>query len=191
LAKGRESGMPPLELWEGFFDPAVMLAALGCRQLRGDCIDFGCGYGTFTIAAASQVDGTVYAQDIDAEMVRATTARVRLAGLKNVVVEQRDLTVDGCGRPDGTASFVMLFNLLHIEDPVNLLREAHRVLQPGGTVAVTHWRVDANTPRGPTLEIRPPPERCRAWGEESGLRWIRYQDLPGSEWHWGMVLQRP
>jgi len=191
LAKGRESGMPPLELWETFFDPAAILETLGCRELRSDCIKFGCGYGTFTIAAAPQVSGTIYALDIDAAMVEATAARVRQAALKNVVVEQRDLTVDGCGRPGGTASFVMLFNLLHIENPVNLLRQAHRVLRPGGLAGVTHWKVDANTPRGPTLEIRPRPEQCRAWGEEAGLRCVRYQDLPASPWHWGMVMKRP
>jgi len=190
LAKARESDMPPVAQWESYFDPAAILECLGCRNLHGDCIDFGCGYGTFTIVAAPQVSGVVYALDIDAEMVDLTRARVTRAALINVVVEQRDITVEGCGRPDGTASFVMLFNLLHIEEPVNLLREARRVLRPGGFVGVTHWKVDPNTPRGPSLEIRPRPEQCRVWSERAGLRWARYQDLPGSPWHWGMVLER-
>jgi hypothetical protein len=50
-------------------------------------------------------------------------------------VETRDIVTDGCGRPDASATFVMLFNILHIEDPVSLLREAHRVLRAGGTGA--------------------------------------------------------
>lgn len=191
MPKGRESGMPSMDVWESFFDPAAILESLGCRQIRGDCIEFGCGYGTFTIAAAPQVAGTVYALDIDPDMVKATTARVTQAALKNVVVQLRDLAVDGCGRPDGTASFVMVFNLLHIEDPVGLLREAYRTLRPGGSVGVTHWTADTNTPRGPPLNIRPRPEQCRDWGEQAGLRWVRYQDLPGAPWHWGMVLERP
>lgn len=191
MAKGRESGMPSLEQWEAYFDPAAILQSLGCRNLHGDCIEFGCGYGTFTIPAATEVSGTLYAFDIDTAMVEATIERVRRAALANVVVEQRDLTVDGCARPDGSACFVMLFNLLHIEHPVDLLREAHRVLRPGGLIGVTHWRFDASTPRGPTLEIRPRPQQCRAWGEQAGLRWVRYQALPGPPWHWGMLLERP
>ena len=73
-------------------------------------------------------------------------------------MEQRDLTLDGCGRAHDTASVVMLFNLLHIDEPVDLLREAHRVLHPGGFVGVTHRNVAANTPRVSPLEIRPRPE---------------------------------
>jgi SAM-dependent methyltransferase len=183
--------MPPLEQWEAYFDPAAILESLGCRNLHGDCIELGCGYGTFTIAAATTVAGTLYAFDIDTTMVEATTERVRRAGLANVVVQQRDLTADGCGRPEGSACYVMLFNLLHIEHPVDLLREAHRVLRPGCSIGVTHWIFDARTPGGPTLEIRPRPEQCRAWGEQAGLRWVRYQALPGAPWHWGMVMQRP
>lgn len=182
--------MPPPEQWEAYFEPVAALEALGCRNLHGDCVEFGCGYGTFTIAAAARCSGTVYALDIDPAMVKGTSERVTRAALQNVVIEQRDFTVEGCGRPDSTASFVMLFNLLHIENPVALLREARRVLRPGGTVGVTHWKVDPSTPRGPSLAIRPHPEQCRAWGEQAGLRWVRYQSLPGSPWHWGMVLKR-
>jgi SAM-dependent methyltransferase len=182
--------MPLQDQWESYFDPAAILESLGCRNLDGDGVEVGCGYGTFTVPAAAQMAGTLYALDIDPAMVRATTARVESAGLRNVLVAQRDVAVDGCGRPDATASFMMLFNLLHIENPLVLLREVHRVLRPGGRLGVIHWKVDANTPRGPRLEIRPSQERCRAWGEEAGLHWVRYQYLPESPWHWGMVMER-
>lgn len=191
MPQGRESTMPPLELWESFFDSAGILESLGCRDVHGDLVEFGCGYGSFTVAAAARVSGTVYALDIDPVMVAATADRVARAGLGNVVVELRDFVSDGAGRPDGTAAFGMLFNILHIEDPVSLLREAHRVIRAGGALGVIHWKCDANTPRGPPLDIRPRPEQCRVWGEEAGLRWVRYQDLPGSPWHWGMVFERP
>jgi hypothetical protein len=112
------------------------------------------------------------------------------SGLKNIIIEQRDFVAQGCGREYGSAGLVLLFNILHIEDPVNLLKEAHRVLHPGGTVGVIHWNHDISTPRGPPLDIRPRPEQCRAWGEQAGLRWVRDQALPGSSWHWGMVLEK-
>jgi hypothetical protein len=50
-------------------------------------------------------------------MASATTDRAAQAAVRNVVVETRDFVSEGCGRPDASVSFVMLFNILHIEDP--------------------------------------------------------------------------
>jgi SAM-dependent methyltransferase len=183
--------MPPPELWEGFFESDAVLEALGCGGLPGDVVEFGCGYGTFTIAAARRVSGIVYASDIDPLMVSATIDRAAQAAVRNVVVETRDFVADGCGRPDASASFVMLFNILHIEDPMSLMREAHRVLRDGGVAGVIHWRHDIETPRGPSLEVRPSPGACRSWAEKAGLRWLSSPHLPDSPWHWAMVVERP
>ena len=183
--------MPPAEQWESYFDATGILESLGCRHLIGDIIEFGCGYGTFTIPAGRRTLGTVYALDIDPTMVATTAARVSQVGLNNVVVELRDFVREGCGRKSRSASLALLFNILHIEDPISLLKEAHRVLHPGGLVGVIHWNCDVRTPRGPPLNIRPRPEQCRLWGEQAGLRWVTDQQLPGSPWHWGMLLERP
>jgi SAM-dependent methyltransferase len=190
VTKGRDSGMPAVEQWESYFDAIGILESLGCRNLSGDAIEFGCGYGTFTIPLAQTILGTVYALDIDPLMVQATAARIARAALKNVIVEQRDLVTQGCGRESKSASLVLLFNILHIEDPVALLNEAHRVLRTGGRVGIIHWNHDDLTPRGPPLDIRPRPAQCRAWGEKAELRWVRDEVLTSSPWHWGMVLER-
>lgn len=142
------------------------------------------------MAAARRTLGTFFALDIDPRMVAATAARAAQAELKNVVVKERDFVTQGCGRNSLSASVVLLFNILHIEDPVSLLKEARRVLSPGGQVAIIHWNYDVRTPRGPPLNIRPRPEQCRAWAEEAGLQWVRDEGLPGSPWHWGMLLER-
>jgi len=191
VARSRDSGMPPVEQWETFFHADGILEALGCARLSGDVAEFGCGYGTFTIAAGRRISGIVYATDIDPLMVSATINRASRTGLRNIVVEQRDFVSDGFDRPDESMSHVMLFNILHIEDPVSLLREAFRIVRAGGTVGVLHWRHDIETPRGPPLEIRPSPAQCRAWAEEVGLQWLISPDLPGSPWHWGMKFMRP
>jgi SAM-dependent methyltransferase len=190
VPKGRDSGMPVVEQWESYFDVAGVLDSLGCREVSGDVVEFGCGYGTFTVPLAERTVGRVFAFDIDPLMVAATAARALQAGVKNIVLEQRDFVAQGCVRESGSVSLVLLFNILHIEDPVDLLKEARRVLRPGGIVGVIHWNYDVHTPRGPPLDIRPKPEQCRAWGEQAGLRWVRDQALRGSPWHWGMVFER-
>lgn len=189
MAKGRESGMPDREYWGSFFNPACIVSRFGCAGPI-DVVEFGCGYGTFTVPAAAAVTGTVHALDIDPGMVAATAEAAASGGFRNVRAERRDFVSDGCGLQDASAGFAMLFNILHIEDPVALLREARRVLAPGGRVGVIHWKHDPATPRGPTLSIRPTPEQCRAWGEESGLRFVRTEDLCCCSWHWGLVLER-
>jgi ubiquinone/menaquinone biosynthesis C-methylase UbiE len=168
-----------------------MVEKLGCTGPCGDIVEFGCGYGTFTIPTAKQTTGRVIALDIEPEMVAETVRKAREAGLSNVAGIVRDFVAEGTGLPDAEAGQVMLFNILHIEDPVGLLREAFRVLAPGGEVAMIHWRPDIPTPRGPSLSIRPTAEQCRAWGEQVGFEFVRNEPLCCCSWHWGLVMRRP
>lgn len=161
--KVRESGMPEESMWDRFFDPSAALALLGLTPETPSAVDLGCGYGTFTIPAARIISGPVHGFDIEPEMVRATLAKAQGAGLTNVKVYLRDFAVEGTGLPDASVGYVMLFNILHAEEPDLLLREARRILAPGGIAAVMHWVSDRPTPRGPSMEIRPRPEDCRAW----------------------------
>jgi SAM-dependent methyltransferase len=157
--KVRDSGMPDEQMWDGFFDPASILARLGLTPGTSSAADLGCGYGTFTIPASSMIEGTVHGFDIEPEMIKATASKAESAGLANVQLHLRDFVAEGTGLPDASVGFVMLFNILHAEDPERLLREAHRILAPGGTAAVMHWLSDRPTPRGPSLRHTPKPGR--------------------------------
>jgi ubiquinone/menaquinone biosynthesis C-methylase UbiE len=190
MAKGRESGMPEEAYWQTFFNPECIVAKLDCGG-AGDVVEFGCGYGLFTVPAAKAVSGTVYALDIEPPMVAATIARAAEAGCANIVAQERDFLANGCGQPDGSAHYAMLFNILHIEESEKLLREAFRVLAPGGKAGIIHWKADRETPRGPSLAIRPRPEQCRALAERVGFQFIRNEELCCCSWHWGMVVQKP
>ena len=188
--KIRNSGMPDKATWAAFFDAPHILAQLDFTDTRADVVDFGCGYGTFSIAAAAATTGTVYAFDLDAEMVKATLEKARSLGLSSLRAEQRDFVAQGTGLPDCAVDYAMLFNILHAENPVGLLKEACRVLRPGGKIAVTHWVHDAATPRGPDLTIRPRPEQCQAWLQQVGFELvIPFLSLP--PYHFGLLGHRP
>lgn len=187
--KTRESGMPDEERWSSFFNPDDILNKLGLEQTCQAAVDLGCGYGTFTIPAARRISGTMYAIDIEPQMVEACQARVTGAGLANVKVLLRDFVGEGSGLPDQSIDFVMLFNILHAEDPIGLFQEAYRILRPGGKVGIIHWNYDPTTPRGPSMAIRPRPDQIQEW-----LRVVGYHlsvpliDLP--PYHYGMVGQK-
>jgi len=188
--KTRESGMPDESIWAGFFSPAQTLASLGLTHSCGDVVDFGCGYGTFTVAAAGIICGIVHALDIEPAMIETTARKARQASLRNVRVEQRDFIAEGTGLIDGTADYVMMFNILHCENPQTLLREAWRVLAPGGRLGIMHWNHDPTTPRGPSMAIRPRPEQCREWAEQAGfaVRGPGIINLP--PYHYGLMMER-
>lgn len=187
--KTRESGMPDEEMWAGFFDPPAVLAAVGLTSDCGDVVEFGCGYGTFTIPAARIVRGRVYALDIEREMVEATKLKARTAGLSNIIVTQRDFVKDGTGLADSSADYAMLFNILHCESPEILLEEARRVLHPGGRLGIIHWNYDPTTPRGPSMSIRPRPEQCQAWAEQAGFSLLPPGIVNLPRHHYGMALK--
>jgi SAM-dependent methyltransferase len=176
--KTRESGMPPEEMWRSFFDPRTILTQLGLTAHHRCVVDFGCGFGTFAVPAAQIVNGTVHAFDIDPLMVDETQRKSMIAGLQNLNVVQRDFADRGCGLPDGSADYVMIFNLLHAVEARSLLAEAHRILSGSGLLAVIHWNYDPSTPRGPSMEIRLRPEQCRGLLESAGFVPSAQIDLP-------------
>ncbi|MCC5843220.1 MAG: class I SAM-dependent methyltransferase [Verrucomicrobia bacterium] len=167
--KTRESGMPEEAVWSRFFDPEAIFDALQLGADTGDTVDFGCGYGTFALPAARRICGTVIGFDIEAEMIGISRQRARDASLPNVRFEQRDFVAEGSGLADRSVDYVMHFNILHAEERMRLLREARRILAPGGRVGIIHWNHDPKTPRGPSMEIRPRPGDCHRWVIEAGF----------------------
>jgi ubiquinone/menaquinone biosynthesis C-methylase UbiE len=183
--------MPEEQLWASFFEPDAILSKLGLTSACRDAVEVGCGYGTFTIPAARIIAGTLHAFDIEPEMIDATRRKADAAGVSNVRLFLRDVIADGFGLPNASTDYVMLFNILHCEQPDLLLAETYRVLRPGGKLGIIHWSYDPTTPRGPSMEIRPRPEQCRQWAEETGFRLLPpgIVDLP--PYHYGMLLERP
>jgi len=190
--KGRDSGMPEESFWSSFFDAEAALdRLLGGDGVRGDVVEFGSGYGTFTIPAARRTTGIISALDIEPEMVSRVQSKAEESRLINIRARVRDFVADGTGLESASQSHAMIFNLLHLEHPVALLQEAHRILGAGGVLSVIHWRSDIPTPRGPALEIRPTPQQCRAWMSEAGFGRITDVDLQEPcPFHYGLVATR-
>ena len=186
--KGRESGMPEKDVWEGFFNPAEVLHTMGLNAAVNDVAEFGCGYGTFTIPAAKIIKGQIYAIDIDSQMADMTKQAAEKEELKNVVTIVRDFVEKGTGLDGESVDYVMLFNILHIENPTALLQEANRILRQGGRLGIVHWNYDSRTPRGPSMDIRPKPQQCIEWASAVGFNNAEQFDL--KPFHFGIILRK-
>jgi SAM-dependent methyltransferase len=170
--------MPDETYWESLFNVPLILSRFGIDHFH-DVAELGCGYGTFTVPIAQAVSGTVYTYDVDPDMIACTQQRA--AGLR-VICKHRDVMESGFGVQ---VDAVLLFNILHCEQPVRLLRNA---AVAGREVLVIHWRY-GETPRGPNLDIRPRPEQIVEWAAEAGLECgCDPFDLP--PWHYGLRLAR-
>lgn len=191
--KGRESGMPEEGFWSRFFDADCLIDLMVARHIdKGDVAELGSGYGTFTIPTAQKISGIVYGFDIEADLVAHVEDKCNRLGLQNVRLVTRDFIENGTGLPDESVEHVMIYNLLHIENPVELLKEALRILKPGTIASIIHWRCDIPTPRGPSMEIRPSPEQCIAWAITAGFTRPKQVDITNCcPYHYGALLVRP
>ena len=123
-------------------DPRQMLAGIGVTA-GSTVVDYGCGPGLFTLAAARLAGsgGTVYAVDLEPRMVELTCTRASEAGLPNV----RGAASDGvrAALPDGVADFILCVQIMHYhakrEDRVAVARDLRRLLKAEGRVLVMQW----------------------------------------------------
>jgi len=125
----------PVRRW--FNDPVKTLEAAGVRPGL-EILEVGCGTGYFTIPAAEMVGdkGRVHAFDIHPLAVEKTTTKIRDASLRNVRLTRTDAL--DTGLPDVSYDLILLFGVIPAPVlPLNkLLPEMHRLLRPGGSMAV-------------------------------------------------------
>jgi ubiquinone/menaquinone biosynthesis C-methylase UbiE len=105
-------------------------------------LDFGCGPGGFSIAAAGLVgpDGLVYAVDIHPLAFEAVRKKTEKHGIGNIRIVRGDAIA---GIPDESADMALLCDVLHdVESPEAVLSGLHRVLKSSGLLLVRDHRLD-------------------------------------------------
>jgi len=187
--KIRESGMPEETYWETFFDANLILSKLQFDKTIFDAVEFGFGYGTFTIPAAKIIKGTLFALDIDSVMIERLNKRIDETKLLNIKIIKRDFMNEGTGLADSSVDYVMLFNILHAENPLILLNETYRILKSGGKVGVIHWIHSETTPRGPSMDIRPTSLQCVDWLLEAKFK-ITTKEISFPPFHYGIIANK-
>jgi ubiquinone/menaquinone biosynthesis C-methylase UbiE len=122
-----------------------VLERIGIR--RGQTVlDFGCGYGTYTIPAAKIVgaQGRVYALDKDKEALDELMQKAGSAGLKNIERMETSGKLE-IELTDESVDAVLLFDVFHsfyfpqADDRRRLLGEIRRIMKPSAFLSISVW----------------------------------------------------
>ncbi len=101
-------------------------------------LDYGCGPGSYTKAAAELVGGSgkVYALDIHPlaiQIVRDIVSKNKLTNVETILSDCKTWL------PDNSVDVVLLYDTFHdLGDPNGVIQELHRVLKSGGVLSFSH-----------------------------------------------------
>ena len=155
------------EKWSHVFDdperdawqkPHAVLQALA---LKPDAVvaDLGAGTGYFSARLANMLPkATVYAVDLEPDMVKYLGERAKREGLANLKPVQ---AAAGEARLPAKVDLVLLVDVYHhIEARARYFQRLSASLRPEGRIAVIDFRLDS--PEGPPTAARIAPEQVKA-----------------------------
>ena len=145
---------------EQLINKDVVLSALAI--LPGQTIlDAGCGNGYMAKAFASRLgsQGRVFAVDPDEKIIEILQAEIGGLPIETMAADiTRPMAIDAL-----SLDLIYLSTVLHgfSEDQVSgFQREVHRLLKPGGRLAIVEIKKE-KTPFGPPMEMRFSPEELK------------------------------
>jgi ubiquinone/menaquinone biosynthesis C-methylase UbiE len=142
---------------------AAMLRPITERLLRNAGIDagmrvldLGCGAGDVAMLAAELVgpQGSVVGIDRSQEVLNVAKERAREGGLRQISFVQTP--IEGFSPREPFDLVIGRYILIHQSEPVTLLRNAARLVRPGGALAFREVRVSDDTgsfPRVPLWDV--------------------------------------
>lgn len=118
---------------------AALLAGAALRPGER-VLDLACGTGLVTLAAARAVapSGHALGTDLSGEMVALAAQQAQQQGVSNADFVRMD--AEQLAVADGSVDAVLCsLGLMYVPQPERVLREARRVLRPGGRLVVSVW----------------------------------------------------
>jgi ubiquinone/menaquinone biosynthesis C-methylase UbiE len=123
-------------------DCEQMLAALKVTEGQVVC-DMGCGNGFYTLQLAEMVGekGSVYAVDIQQEMLHLLDERAEATGVENIEPVLGSLVDPRL--PEGKVDLILLVDVYHeLSHPEQMLRAMRKALKPKGRLVLVEFRLE-------------------------------------------------
>lgn len=116
-------------------------------------VDFGCGYGHYTMGCALALENTgkVIAIDCDSKAIKWINEKEKMFSINNIetIKTGGESTIS---LPDNSVDVILLYDILHIQDKNTakslapaLYKEAYRVLKKNGILSTLNFISDVKT----------------------------------------------
>ncbi len=170
-------------------DPTAILGRLGVEH-GSRLADLGCGgAGHFIIPAARLVgeNTTAYAVDILKSVLRSVVSKAKIEGVNNIKPIWSNLEVLRATKiPDQSLDFALLINILfQSKDDESIIRDAARLLKPGGKLLVIDWN-NVMASLGPPADDRVKPEEIKTIAKKLKLNLI--DEFTAGNYHFGLIF---
>lgn len=173
-----------------FSDPVKNIEQCGI-QAGMDIADFGSGSGHYSIAAgrALMSTGRVYAIDAQKDLLTKLKNSSVKEGLYNIEVVWGDVEKpNGVKLRDASVDLVFICNLLfQLEDKAGAIKEAKRILKPGGRVLIVDWSSSFGG-IGPAHGAVVKKEKAKEMFEKAGFSMDR--EISAGAHHYGFIFKK-
>ncbi|HCI04447.1 TPA: hypothetical protein DEW47_00490 [Patescibacteria group bacterium] len=153
--------------------------------------DFGSGSGHYALAAAKELrgTGTVYAIDVQKDLLAAIKTEAESKHLNNLEIIWGDVENDkGSRLADESVDFVIISNLLfQAQDKAAIARETKRVLKIGGMAAIIDWS-DSFGGTGPTPNMVVPKSKAEEIFITEDFKLEK--EFDAGTHHYGMIFKK-
>ena len=153
--------------------------------------DFGAGSGAYTFEIAKRLhgEGTVYAIDVQQDLLRRIKNEAHAKGLSTIQTIWGDIARENGTRlaPSSVDTVLMSNVLFQLEQPKHAFDEARRILKLGGCLIVIDWS-DSFKNMGPTKQHVFDREQALESASISGF--TKTEQFATGAHHYGLVFQK-
>ena len=153
--------------------------------------DIGSGAGFYSLALARTVGttGTVYAIDIQQDLLVKLKNEATQENLENIEIIWGDIEeLKGTKLADNSVDKVVIANVLfQTHDKESVIKEAYRILKPKGSLLFIDWS-DSFGGIGPANHYLVTKDQAKVLFEKNSFIFVR--DVDAGAHHYGMIVKK-